>query len=34
MIELEPETTVPVLASWRHDTRFALRDVVVAGLAS
>ena len=34
VIELEPETTVPVLASWRHDTRFALRDVVVAGLAS
>jgi DNA-binding transcriptional LysR family regulator len=34
VVELEPETTVPVLASWRRDTRSALRDVLVAGLAS
>jgi DNA-binding transcriptional LysR family regulator len=34
VLELEPETTVPVLASWRRDTRSALRDVLVAGLAS
>ena len=34
VVELEPETTVPVLASWRRDTPFALRDVLVAGLAS
>ena len=33
VVELEPETTVPVLASWRRDTRSALRDVLVAGLA-
>jgi len=34
VIELEPETTVPVPASWRLDTRSALRAVLVAGLAS
>jgi DNA-binding transcriptional LysR family regulator len=34
VVELEPETTVPVLASWRGDTRSTLRDVLVAGLAS
>ncbi len=33
VVELEPETTVPVLASWRRDTRSVLRDVLVAGLA-
>jgi DNA-binding transcriptional LysR family regulator len=34
VLELEPETTVPVLATWRRDTRSPLRDVLVAGLAS
>jgi LysR substrate binding domain len=34
VVELEPETTVPVLATWPRDTRFPLRDVLVAGLAS
>jgi DNA-binding transcriptional LysR family regulator len=34
VVELEPETTVPVLATWPRDTRSPLRDVLVAGLAS
>jgi hypothetical protein len=34
VLELEPETTVPVLATWPRDARSALRDVLVTGLAS
>jgi hypothetical protein len=34
VLELEPATTVPVLATWRRDARSAVRDVLLASLAS
>jgi len=33
VLELEPATTVPVLATWRRDARSAVRDVLLASLA-
>ena len=33
VVDLAPATTVPVLATWRRDTRSAVRDVLLAGLA-
>ena len=34
VLELEPATTVPVLATWRRDARSAVCDVLLASLAS
>jgi DNA-binding transcriptional LysR family regulator len=34
VVELEPATTVPLLATWRSDARSRARDVLVAALAS
>ena len=32
VVELEPETTVPMLATWPRDSRSPVRDVLLAGL--